>query len=64
MDFQPQIPWQQIRGFRNRIAHDYMNIDLELVWRIITDELTSLASAVAVLLASLPPTDLGSSDGF
>ncbi len=28
------IDWQQIRGFRNRIVHDYFGIDHEIVWRI------------------------------
>lgn len=53
----PEIAWQQIRGFRNRIAHDYLSIDLELVWLIITSELTPLRTAVEALLAGLPPED-------
>ncbi len=30
----PQIDWYRIRGFRNRIVHDYMGIDYEIVWEI------------------------------
>jgi uncharacterized protein with HEPN domain len=30
----PQIDWHRIRGFRNRIVHDYMGIDYEIVWEI------------------------------
>lgn len=26
------IDWQRIRGFRNRIVHDYMGIDFRIVW--------------------------------
>ena len=26
------IPWKQIRGLRNVVAHEYGNIDLETVW--------------------------------
>ncbi|WP_288425795.1 DUF86 domain-containing protein [uncultured Agrobacterium sp.] len=26
------IPWKQIRGMRNRIAHGYMTINLDTVW--------------------------------
>ena len=29
-----QIDWHKIRGFRNRIVHDYMGIDYEIVWQI------------------------------
>ena len=28
------IDWNRIRGFRNRIVHDYMGIDYEIVWQI------------------------------
>ena len=26
------IPWRSMRGMRNRIAHGYFDIDLEVVW--------------------------------
>ena len=29
-----EIDWHRIRGFRNRIVHDYMGIDYEIVWEI------------------------------
>ncbi len=29
-----QIDWHRIRGFRNRIVHDYFGIDYEIVWKI------------------------------
>lgn len=28
------IDWHRIRGFRNRIVHDYMGIDFSIVWQI------------------------------
>jgi len=28
------INWHKIRGFRNRIVHDYMGIDYSIVWEI------------------------------
>ncbi len=30
----PQIDWHRIRGFRNRIVHDYFGIDYAIVWEI------------------------------
>ena len=33
-DKYPQIDWHKIRGFRNRIVHDYFGIDYEIVWEI------------------------------
>jgi uncharacterized protein with HEPN domain len=33
-DKYPEIEWHRIRGFRNRIVHDYSGIDFEIVWQI------------------------------
>lgn len=30
----PEIEWKRIRGFRNRIVHEYFGIDYEIVWEI------------------------------
>jgi len=30
----PEIDWHKIRGFRNRIVHDYFGIDYSIVWEI------------------------------
>ena len=29
-----EIDWHRIRGFRNRIVHDYFGIDYSIVWEI------------------------------
>lgn len=34
-----QIDWHRIRGFRNRIVHDYMGVDLNIVWKILEGDL-------------------------
>lgn len=28
----PEIPWRNMRGMRNRMAHGYFDIDLNVVW--------------------------------
>jgi uncharacterized protein with HEPN domain len=33
-DEHPDIDWHKIRGFRNRIVHDYFGIDYSIVWEI------------------------------
>lgn len=38
----PEIEWKRIRGFRNRIVHDYFGIDYEIVWNIIETYLDDL----------------------
>jgi len=36
------VNWFRIRGFRNRIVHDYMGIDYEIVWTIINNDIENL----------------------
>ncbi len=36
------IDWDRIRGFRNRIVHDYFGIDYSIVWNIIQKFLSEL----------------------
>jgi uncharacterized protein with HEPN domain len=38
-----EIPWRNMRGMRNRIAHGYSEINLGLVWDTVADELPILA---------------------
>jgi len=33
-DLHQDIDWFRIRGFRNRIVHDYFGIDLSIVWQV------------------------------
>lgn len=42
----PEIEWDHLRGLRNRIVHEYFGIDLEIVWQIIEDDLSSLMDAL------------------
>ena len=38
----PQIPWSQVIGMRNRLIHAYFEVNLDIVWDVITDDLPSL----------------------
>ena len=38
----PEVPWREIAAFRNVVVHDYMGLDLGLVWRIVTDRVPEL----------------------
>ncbi|MBS1578363.1 MAG: DUF86 domain-containing protein [Bacteroidetes bacterium] len=42
----PQINWQTIKNFRNRIAHDYVNIDKLIVFNIIKKDLPILQNQI------------------
>jgi uncharacterized protein with HEPN domain len=32
----PELPFRKMRGMRNIVAHDYANVDLEIVWEVAT----------------------------
>lgn len=39
---QPNISWEEISGFRNVLVHDYLGIDLEVIWGIMQREVPEL----------------------
>jgi uncharacterized protein with HEPN domain len=48
-DQHPDVDWHKIRGFRNRIVHDYAGVDLGIVWKIITDFLPEMTEKIGKL---------------
>lgn len=36
------LPWKDIASFRDRVIHDYYNVDVEIVWKTITDDIPFL----------------------
>ncbi|NJN20089.1 MAG: DUF86 domain-containing protein [Leptolyngbya sp. RL_3_1] len=38
----PQIPWKGIVGMRSKVVHDYLNVDEDIVWSTVTDDLPAL----------------------
>lgn len=45
-----EIPWKQAAGLRDVLSHDYMSIDLTIVWNVIDSCLPALREAVRELL--------------
>jgi uncharacterized protein with HEPN domain len=41
---QPNIPWADIVGMRNRLTHGYFDIDLDRVWDTVAEDLVWLSS--------------------
>ena len=50
----PQIPWVQMIGMRNRLIHDYLDVDLLTVWDTIQEDLPPLISIIEPLV---PPEE-------
>jgi len=35
-DEHPEIPWQDIVGMRHKVVHDYLGVDDDIVWQVVT----------------------------
>ncbi len=46
----PSIRWSDIRGMRNRLIHAYDEVDYDIVWVVIADELDGLARELGQIL--------------
>jgi len=53
------VPWRSMRGMRNRIAHGYFDIDLEVVWETTQISLTELVDVKNLPLVKVNPKILG-----
>ncbi|NES20146.1 MAG: DUF86 domain-containing protein [Symploca sp. SIO3E6] len=49
----PEIPWRQIKGTRDRLAHAYFDVNLDVVWEIATTGLPPLANNLELLLEKI-----------
>jgi len=48
------IAWQDIVAMRHRLTHGYFDIDLDIVWSTVTDDLPPLVAQLERALASAP----------
>jgi len=46
----PDIPWRQIAATRNRLIHGYFDVDLDVVWQIVSKDLPALVTQLEAIL--------------
>lgn len=46
-----EIPWRSMVGMRNRIIHAYFDVDLDIVWKTVTEDLPPLIDELERILA-------------
>ena len=46
----PHIMWKNIVGMRNRIVHNYNNVNLDIVWQVASQNLPELEQQLAIIL--------------
>jgi uncharacterized protein with HEPN domain len=49
------IPWREMIGMRNRLIHAYEAVDLDIVWKIITEDIPVLQEKIAEILTDIDP---------
>jgi uncharacterized protein with HEPN domain len=55
-DASPQIPWDSIIGMRNRLIHAYFDVNRDILWNTVTDDLPPLIAELERILGSESPS--------
>jgi uncharacterized protein with HEPN domain len=46
----PELPWTEMRGMRNKMVHNYFDVDWKVVWSTVKSDLPTLKKQIAALL--------------
>ena len=49
----PEIPWRAIVGMRNHLTHAYYDVDLDILWQTVKEDLPPLIQALERVLAAV-----------
>jgi uncharacterized protein with HEPN domain len=53
IDAHPEIPWRAMRGTRNLVAHQYEQVDYEILWSALVRRLPDHAQRIRAMLDDL-----------
>jgi uncharacterized protein with HEPN domain len=46
----PEIPWDEMRGMRNIVIHEYFQVSLSIIWQTIQEDLILLETSLRQLI--------------
>jgi uncharacterized protein with HEPN domain len=50
LSFMPGVPWRAIKGMRDKVVHDYPEMDIDLLWDTLVEGVPVLRAEVARFL--------------
>jgi uncharacterized protein with HEPN domain len=54
-DAHPEVPWHKIMATRHILAHDYGEVDADIMWRIATQHIPEALAFIRKLVPAAPP---------
>ena len=51
----PSVPWKEIAGTRDRLSHGYDDVDYQVLWNAVRDDVPALLVTVQQMLNDLEP---------
>ncbi len=49
-DQYPDVPWRAMAGIRDKLIHDYVSVNLQVVWKTVTEDLPPLLPLIQRIL--------------
>ena len=49
----PDVEWATLAAFRNVLVHDYLGIDIELVWTVVSQDIPEFKGQVSKILKKI-----------
>jgi uncharacterized protein with HEPN domain len=49
----PIVPWRQMAGIRDKLVHNYFEVNVKVVWKTVREDVPALKRLLAPILADI-----------